>query len=140
MSVGGATYTNVVQKQLPKVDLKMADIVIVESSNDVEQRVPLGTFRVALDALMQVLPADKTAISDLPLEPGRDAYQTILHQRTDAFHIMCADFAHIFNNEGHRLDIFSWLFPHLNTKGYAYWFRAFQPGVDTLLQQMKNRK
>lgn len=137
VSVGGATYTDVVQKQLPKVDLKTADLVIVESSNDVEQQVPLDTFRAALDALIQVLPADKTVISDLPLEPGRDTYQTILQERADASHMMRADFAHIFNNEGRRLDIFSWLFPHLNTKGYGYWFLAFQPGVDTILQHMK---
>jgi len=138
VSVGGATYTDVVHKQLPTVDLKTADLVIVESSNDVEQRVPLDTYRAALDALMQVLPAEKTIISDLPLEPGRDAYQAILQERADAHHMLRADFAHIFNNEGRRLDIFSWLIPHLNSKGYAYWFLAFQPGVDTILQRIKN--
>lgn len=135
VSAGGATYTDVMQKQLPQVDLKTADLVIVESSNDVEDQVSLDTFRAALDALMQLLPASKTIISDLPLEPGRDAYQTILQERADASHLMRADFAHIFTNEGRRLDIFSWLFPHLNTKGYAYWFLAFQPEVDTILQR-----
>lgn len=140
MSVGGATYTDVVQKQLPKVDLKTADIVIVESSNDIEQQVPLDTYRAALDALVQVPPADKTIISDLPLEPGRDAYQKILQKLADAHHIMRADFAHIFNHEGRRLDIFSWLPPHLNGKGYIYWFLAFQPEVDTSLQRMKEQK
>jgi lysophospholipase L1-like esterase len=137
VSVGGATYSDVVQKQLPKVDLKTADIVIVESSNDLEQRVPLGTYRGALDRLMQALPADKSVISDLPLEPGRDAYQAILQESADAHHILRADFARIFNNEGRRLDIFSWLPPHLNSKGYAYWFLAFKPEVDTILHRMK---
>src|SRR5215471_6476537 len=41
VSVGGATYSDVVREQLPQVDLKTADLVIVESSNDVEQRVSL---------------------------------------------------------------------------------------------------
>lgn len=139
VSVGGATYSDVVQKQLPQVDLKTADLVIVESSNDVEQRVPLDTYRAALDKLMQVLPPEKTVISDLPLEPGRDAYQAILQEEADAHHILRADFAGIFNREGRRLDIFSWLPPHLNSKGYAYWFLAFQPEVDTILQRMKIR-
>ena len=40
------------------------------------------------------------------------------------------DFAKVFRGEGRRLDIFSWLFPHLNSKGYYYWFMAFQPEVD----------
>src|SRR5262249_26240432 len=54
VSEGGATYSDVVHKQLPKVDLSTADLVIVESSNDLEQRVPLDTYRAALAALMQV--------------------------------------------------------------------------------------
>jgi lysophospholipase L1-like esterase len=136
VSVGGATYSGVVQKQLPKVDLKTADLVIVESSNDVEQRIPLDTYRAAVDRLMQVLPAEKTIISDLPLEPGRNAYQAILQASADAHQVLRADFAHIFRHEGRRLDIFSWLLPHLNSKGYAYWFLAFQPEVDTILQRM----
>ncbi len=135
VSDGGATYSDVVYKQLPRVDLKTADLVIVESSNDLEQRVPLDTYRAALAALMQVLPPEKTVISDLPLEPGRAAYQAILQASADAHHIMRADFARIFNHEGRRLDIFSWLPPHLNSKGYAYWFLAFQPEVDKILAQ-----
>jgi lysophospholipase L1-like esterase len=136
VSVGGATYSDVVREQLPKVDLKAADLVIVESSNDVEQRVSLDTYRAALETLMQVLPPEKTVISDLPLEPGRDAYQAILQEEADAHHILRADVAKIFTHQGRRLDIFSWLPPHLNSKGYAYWFLAFQPQVDTILRRM----
>lgn len=115
--MGGATYTDVVRKQLPLVDLKTADIVTVESSNDVEKRVNLDTYRMAVEALMRVLPPEKTVVSDLHLEPGRNAYQAILQANTDVYHILRADFARIFTNEGRRLDIFSWLPPHLNSKG-----------------------
>ena len=137
VSDGGATYHDMVRNQLPKVDLTTADLVIVACSNDVENGVPLGSYLAALNALLRVLPPDKTVVSDLPLLPGRDAYQTILQERADAYHIMRADFAKIFNHEGRRLDIFSWLPPHLNSKGYAYWFLAFQPEVDKILQRMK---
>lgn len=139
VSVGGATYSDVVREQLPQVDLSTTDLVIVESSNDLEQRVPLPTYRAAVEKLMQVLPPEKTVISDLPLLPGRDAYQTILQEEASAHHILRADVAKIFTHEGRRLDIFSWLPPHLNSKGYAYWFLAFQPGVDTILQRMHIR-
>jgi hypothetical protein len=54
--------------------------------------------------------------------------------------MMRADFAKIFNHEGRRLDIFSWLIPHLNSKGYAYWFLAFQPEVDTILQHINGHE
>jgi len=138
VSDGGATYHDITQKQLPKVDLTTADLVIVACSNDLENGVPLDAYRAALGALLQVLPPDKTVVSDLPLLPGREAYQTILQERTETYHIMRADVGKIFTHEGRRLDIFSWLPPHLNSKGYAYWFLAFQPEVDTILQRLTN--
>lgn len=130
----GATYAEIVRRQLPKVDLTTADIVIIASSTDLETRVPLDAYRAALDALLQALPPDKTVVSDLPLLPGREPYQRILEERTAAHRIARADFARIFNHEGRRLDLFSWLLPHLNSKGYAYWFLAFKPGVDAILE------
>lgn len=39
-------------------------------------------------------------------------------------------------NLGRRLDIFSWLPPHLNSKGYGYWFQAFKPQVDIILGRL----
>lgn len=44
VSDGGATYHDIVQNQLPKVDLTTADLVIVACSNDVENGVPLGNY------------------------------------------------------------------------------------------------
>jgi lysophospholipase L1-like esterase len=133
---GGATYGEIVRRQLAKVDLTTADLVIVASSSDAERRMSLDTYRADLGALLQILPADKTVISDLPLLPGREPYQRILQERTDAAGIARADFARIFTHEGRRLDIFSWLPPHLNSKGYAYWFLAFKPEVDKILPRI----
>jgi len=48
-----------------------------------------------------------------------------------------ADFARVFNGEGRRLDVFSWLFPHLNSKGYYYWFLAFKPEVDKVVDSQE---
>ena len=45
-----------------------------------------------------------------------------------------ADFARVFTGAGRRIDIFSWLFPHVNSTGYYYWFTAFQPEVDKVLE------
>jgi hypothetical protein len=80
--------------------------------------------------LLGLLPPEKTVFSDFPIEPGRGANQAIFQQAADERGIRRADFARVFNGEGRRLDIFSWLLPHLNSKGYDYWFRAFQPEVD----------
>lgn len=86
-----------------------------------------------LRTLLWALPSEKTVFSDLPIEPGRDSYQAILQQAADERGMKRADFAKVFNGEGRRLDIFSWLFPHLNSQGYYYWFTAFKPEVDKVV-------
>ena len=130
VSVGGATIREIVDQQLPQVDLNQADLIILAAATDMERRVPLDTYEADLRALLWALPPDKTIFSDLPIEPGRDSYQAVLRRLADERGIRHADFAKVFNGDGRRLDIFSWLFPHLNSKGYYYWFTAFQPEVD----------
>ncbi|MBA2756390.1 MAG: hypothetical protein H0U37_02980 [Chloroflexi bacterium] len=105
----GGTTADVVRDQLPQVDLARADIVIVADSNDLESGVSLEDYRAVLTTLVAVLPVDRTIYSDLPLLPGRDAYQAVLQQVTDSRGIPRADFAAISGGEGRRLDIFSWL-------------------------------
>jgi lysophospholipase L1-like esterase len=131
----GGTTADVVRDQLPQVDLAAADIVIVADSNDLESGVPLEDYRAVLTTLVAALPADRTVYSDLPLLPGRDPYQAVLEEVTDARGIARANFAAIFSGEGRRLDIFSWLPPHLNSTGYGYWFEAFQPKVDAIVSR-----
>jgi lysophospholipase L1-like esterase len=133
VSMGGATVQDIIDQQLPQADLKRADLIIVATASDLEGRVPLDDYRAHLRALLGALPAEKTIVSDLPLEPGRGAYQAILEQAANERGVKRADFARVFTGEGRRLDIFSWLFPHLNSKGYYYWFTAFQPEVDKVL-------
>lgn len=134
VSTGGTT-ADIIQNQLPKVDLKTADLVIVADDNDVG--IPLAQYRAELETVLARLPADRTIYSDLPGLPGEAPYQRVLQQVTDAHGVMRADFASIFNGPGRRLDIFSWLPPHLNSKGYGYWFRAFQPKVDVVLERLQ---
>lgn len=85
---------------------------------------------------MAALTPDRTVYSDLPLEPRRGPYHAVLHQVADAHDIMRADFAGVFSHDGRRLDIFSWLPPHLNSRGYAYWFEAFRPKVDVIIGRL----
>ena len=130
VSVGGATIQDILDQQLPQVDLSQADLIILATATDMEQRLPLATYEANLRTLLDALPPDRTIFSDLPLEPGREAYQTVLQRLANEQGVRRADFAKVFHGERRRLDIFSWLFPHLNSKGYYYWFMAFQPEVD----------
>ena len=130
VSAGGATIRDILDRQLPQVDLDQADLILLATANDMERRTPLDTYAANLRTLLSALPPEKTIFSDFPLEPGRGAYQAVFQQAANERGIQRADFAQVFNGEGRRLDIFSWLVPHLNSTGYFYWFRAFQPGVD----------
>jgi lysophospholipase L1-like esterase len=133
-AVSGATVTDVLRDQVPGVDLDNADLVLYCSSNDLERRVPLPVYQASLSALIAHLPTTRTVFSDLPLIPGRAPYQTVLTDVTHQYAIARADFARIFTRTGRRLDIFSWLPPHLNDRGYHYWYEAFRPPVTHILQ------
>jgi hypothetical protein len=132
----GGTTADVLARQLRLVDLERADLVVVADANDMQRRVPPDRYRRDVEALARRLPADCTVYSDLPLMPGRGPYQAVLQHVTDARGIARADFARAFNGEGRRLDIFSWLPPHLNSRGYGYWYGAFVPAVDHIVDRM----
>lgn len=134
-SEGGASLKHLKEVQLLGVDLQLADLVLISAPADFQRKLDLQQFKDDLTKLLDAVPADKTIISDLPLLPGRDPYQAILAECADARGVGRADFAKVFNGEGRRLDIFSWLPPHVNDRGYLYWFKAFQPQIDILLQQ-----
>ena len=132
-AAGGATTGDVLEHQLSSIDVASADLVLIGTSNDLEQRVPLRDYRAHLRSILAALPVGRSVISDLPLLPGRDAYQEVLTQVADEYGIARADFAAVFNREGRRLDLFSFLPPHLNDRGYGYWFAAFRPHIERIV-------
>lgn len=102
VSVGGATIQDIIEQQLPQVDLVQADLIILATASDLEGRVPHDTYEANLRTLLQALPPEKTVFSDFPLEPGRGAYQDIFQEAADARGILRADSARVFNGEGRR--------------------------------------
>ncbi len=133
----GGPITDIVTNQLSKVDPKAADIVIMADDN--LNGMSLAEYRATLETIAAAVPADRTVISDLPGLPGEDRYQPVLTEVASEHGILRADVRAIFNGEGRRLDIFSWLPPHLNSKGYGYWFEAFKPKVDVVLEHLSQR-
>ena len=131
----GGSITDIVSNQLTRVDLKTADIVIIADDN--LNGMSLDEYRATLEAIATAVPADRTVISDLPGLPGEARYQPVLAEVMDAHGILRADVASVLNGPGRRLDIFSWLPPHLNSKGYYYWFTAFRPAVETILERSR---
>ncbi len=132
----GGPITDIVSKQLRAVDVKRADIVVVADDN--LNGMSLPQYRATLETLAAALPADRTVISDLPGLPGEARYQPVLTEVAGAHGILRAAVRHVLTGEGH-LDIFSWLPPHLNSKGYGYWFEAFKPQVDVIAGRIAER-
>ncbi len=129
LAAGGSTAHDVLHTQLPGIDPSNVDLVLLCTSNDLEQGVPLPQYQADLEAILAALPADRTIVSDLPLLPGREPYQQVLARVADQSATARADVAAVFRGHGRRLDIFSFLPPHLNDRGYGYWFDAFRPGI-----------
>jgi lysophospholipase L1-like esterase len=144
-SVGGATVADVVHDQLPNVDLAGSDVVLVSvSSSDISRRTPLPQYASAMAELVRALPAERTVLSDTPLQPRRGDYQEVLTRLADERGIARADFVAAFLDTNGpdrasrlrelvgRLGIFSGDFHHLNGRGYGYWFNAFRPGLEAI--------
>jgi lysophospholipase L1-like esterase len=130
---GAGTFASVRRYQLPRADVAHADVVVVVAgSNDNGGKVPLDVFRSEVAAVTGALPADRTVLSDVPVQGGWRPYQRILAEVADARGIAHADFAGAFRAE-RRLDVFAPDFTHVNSTGYRIWFEAFRPRLDAIL-------
>jgi lysophospholipase L1-like esterase len=135
-SAGGGTFGSVLSGQLAKADLATADVVVViAGSNDTGAKVPLDTYRANITKLLDVLPADRTVLSDVPLQRGRETYQAILAELADARGVAHADFAGAFH-AARRIDVFAPDFTHVNSVGYRIWFQAFRPHLDKIASRL----
>lgn len=133
-SVGGATVADLL-RQIDATEVAAADVVLVVTSNDAQQGVPLDRFRDDLVQLLELLPADRTIVGGLPPLPGAQPYEDVLADVTSKHGVARADVAAVFEGPGRRLDVFSLLPPHLNDLGYQFWADAFRHPLDQLFPQ-----
>lgn len=135
-AAGGAGSQEIIQQQLSRIDsMDKVDLFIISVSNDMQRSINRDDQRASLDTLFRILPSDRIIISDLPLMPGREPYQEVLSIVADKHRVLRADFAKVFTEKGRRLDVFSWLPPHVSSFGYQLWFEAFKPRIDTIINR-----
>ncbi|WP_433003903.1 SGNH/GDSL hydrolase family protein [Kribbella sp. CA-294648] len=136
-SLRGGTFGSILTDQLHRADVASADVVVVVAgSNDTGGKVPLDTYRANVTKVLEALPADRTVLSDVPLQGGRDNYQRILAEEADARGVPHADFAGAFR-AARRLDVWAPDFTHVNSVGYRIWFQAFRPHLDTIAGRLQ---
>lgn len=131
----GGTLADVAGTQLAAVgfSLAQADLVLVAAgdSDVLSARTP-EIFEADLRRLADLLPADRTVISDLPTRPGYQSYQQILARVLDGRSVARARFADAFAAAG-EVDIFALDGQHLNATGYRIWFEAFRGPIAHIL-------
>ncbi|WP_116201409.1 SGNH/GDSL hydrolase family protein [Amycolatopsis circi] len=134
-STGGGRVATVLE-QLHRADLANADaVIVVAGSADAIARVPLGQFRANVRELVERVPADRTILSDVPLQRGSKPYQQALAEVADGAKVAHADFARAFRT-ARRFDVFAADFTHVNSLGYQIWFSAFRPHLDVLVARL----
>jgi lysophospholipase L1-like esterase len=134
LAVGGATVGSVLERQRA-AEFATADVVIVVAgSADAGSKVAPAKFRADLRKLAELVPAERTILSDVPLQRGREPYQRILADVADSRRIAHADFATAFRT-ARRIDVFAPDFTHVNSTGYRIWFEAFRPHLDAIVDR-----
>lgn len=138
-SVSGATVNGVVSRQVPKADLKKADLIIlVASANDAFKNIPPETYEQGLEHLLKELPANKTLIADFPWVRHRSRYVPILHALTAKYGFTLVSFDIATPKSRLPLLYVAGDFLHPSDRGYKdIWFHSFKPHIDTYLDRLK---
>jgi acyl-CoA thioesterase-1 len=130
----GATADELLEQQLPQADLAHADVVMLEvGANDSRRRTP-AQYEKAMKEILNKLPRDKTIIADVPGVKNREAYQAVLDRLLKDERFIRADIVRAFSGPGANFGVTAGDFFHPNNRGYGFWFRAFRPGIDQVLQ------
>ncbi|WP_409463956.1 hypothetical protein [Amycolatopsis sp. GA6-003] len=119
MPTGGGTVATVLD-QLHRADL--AAVLVAAGSADAIARVPLGQFRADVRELAERVPADRTILSDVPLQRGSKPYRKALAETADEAKIAHAGFARAFRTA--------------RRFGYRIWFTAFRSDLDVLIGRL----
>ncbi len=138
-SMAGATSDDLLAFQLPKADIKNADIILLEiGTNDGHKpRGSQNNLRKNMEYLLANLPLEKTVISDLPFPKLRKKYQAIMTATLKDVKVARAYPSKTFEHLLPSLKLTAGDFWHPNNKGHELWFQAFKPGVDEVLKRQK---
>ena len=134
-SQSGATANDVLNKQIPRVDLQVTDVILLEIGVNDSYRRTVKEFQQDLGAIIKLLPLNKTIIADIPFSKIRRPYQKIAHVILSDKRIIRATVSEAFVHFIPAFWVTSGDFFHPNDKGYKLWFEAFRPGIDTILQR-----
>ena len=133
-SVTGAKAIDVAMHQLPSIDVRAADVIIVAvGANDALKVRDINVFERSIDEIVQALPADRTIMADVAMVRDRDAYQTVLERLREKAKLRRGDIEAAFKapvGSGRQIarDFF-----HPSDYGYEIWFEGFRLALDKLI-------
>lgn len=141
ISVTGAKVADVLENQLPRLkDLNPDIIVLSVSGNDANKQIDINGFKEDINKLYSGLPADKTIVSDVPGVDHREQYQPILLEAARKNNLRVAPVYEKFHPHDDEFSSYAGDFFHPSSKGYSYWFEAYRPHVDELIDELNLQK
>lgn len=142
VSTTGATCDDVIRDQLPKIKELRPDLVTLDvGSNDVNKRLPEGTFVENFATILDALPGAKTIVADLPTFERGPKQSTLLRLNTEIHREVAAHQAHLAPiYERTSTTIHDWMtygadFFHPSNKGHRNWFDAFRTELHHVVDQ-----
>jgi len=135
ISRSGAKIDEVVKNQLPKIADREPDLVLVSvGANDSIKKTDLDQYKMSYQQLIKAMPSDITVFANTPDVDNRDQYQKIFRELTNKNNLNVAEvFEYV---HPHRYDprVYGGDFFHPSSKGYGYWFDAFRPHINDILE------
>lgn len=135
LSKSGARVAEVVDLQLPKLGSLQPDLILVSvGANDVKNKTAIQNYEDAYQALVGSLPRTKTIYANTPDITNRDDYEKVFQRTAKRKKMLVAPvYEKVYPHRNNPL-IYGGDFFHPSSKGYAYWFEAYQPGIEELLR------
>lgn len=141
VSVWGAKAEDVVNDQLPRVDVDAADIIVVAvGANDAIQSTNLAEFRANVEKMVASLPQETVVMADVAGVKNREKYQDILDELRVERGLRRADLRWIFDQVKFSWQLSGRDFFHPSDYGYKFWLQAFQAGVDNVIEEHRLAK
>lgn len=136
VSVSGAKVAEAVENQLPKITDIKPDLVLVSvGANDSIKKTNLDEYKKSYQQLIKAMPSDITVFANTPDVDNRNQYQKIFRELAVENNLKVAEvFEYV---HPHRYDprVYGGDFFHPSSKGYGYWFDAFEPQILAILNR-----
>lgn len=140
LSVTGARVADVVREQLPRLKALHPDLVTLDiGANDTVKSTPDADFRRDFTSILEAIPAERSAVADLPVFSGKSTQSNQVHwndfvqSEIIKQEIKLVKLSDTTRRTQHDWDTYAADFFHPSDKGYATWYQTYWPEVNEII-------